>query len=32
VTVQSRSNVFNFDLNSAGGKIEKVSESPARIQ
>jgi len=32
VTVESRSNLFNFDLNSAGGKIEKASESPARIQ
>jgi hypothetical protein len=32
VTVEPRGNTFNFELNTAGGRIEKASESPARIQ
>ncbi|HMC10301.1 MAG TPA: carboxypeptidase regulatory-like domain-containing protein [Pirellulaceae bacterium] len=32
VTVEPRSNTLNFDLSTAGGKVEKASESPARIQ
>jgi hypothetical protein len=32
VTVKPGGNKFDFDLSSAGGKIEKTSESPSRIQ
>jgi hypothetical protein len=32
VTVELGSNTLDFNLSSAGGKIEKVKESPARIQ
>ena len=32
VTVNAGRNTFDFELSSAGGKVEKMSESPARIQ
>jgi hypothetical protein len=32
VTVKGGSNKFDFDLNTAGGTVEKKSESPSRIQ
>ena len=32
VTVKPGSNRLDFDLSTAGGKIEKANESPARIQ
>jgi hypothetical protein len=32
VTVKSRGNKFDFDLSTSGGKVEKMSESPSRIQ
>jgi hypothetical protein len=32
VTVKSGSNKFDFDLSTSGGKVEKTSESPSRIQ
>jgi hypothetical protein len=32
VTVKPGGNKFDFDLSTAGGRIEKMSESPSRIQ